>query len=93
VNKQWIVEWPVLPADYGISIVVGVDQPVLRRRQDPEAQLQGFRPVAERADFPYFEEQWFRRCGFGGWNRVRAASFRIGNGAWAIPTGYDTFEP
>jgi hypothetical protein len=92
-NNQWIVEWPSLPSGYGISLVVGVSEPVLRRRQDPEAQLQGFRPQGERQDFPYFEQQWFRRCGFGAWNRVRAACFLIGAGAWAIPAGYDTFEP
>jgi hypothetical protein len=50
--------------------------------------LRGFRRVAEREDFPYEEEIWFRRAGFGAWNRVGARVDRIGNGAYAVPTGY-----
>jgi hypothetical protein len=36
------------------------------------------------------EYRFIRYAGFGAYNRVGALSFRIGNGAYAIPTGYST---
>lgn len=83
----WIVEWPNLPANYIVALAAG-GQPPLGMRQHPEAELQGFKRVADRDDHPYYESQYHRHAGFGGWNRVAAYVMRIGNAAYAIPTNY-----
>lgn len=87
VNGQWIVEWPRIPSTYMISIATGGPAP-LAMREDPEPELQGFVKADSREDYPFHEEQYFRRAGFGGWNRVGAVVSRIGNGSYAIPTSY-----
>ena len=89
VDKVWIYEWPVLPTGYIISTCTGGNR-ALRMRQEPEAQLQGFKKVAERNDHPFMESQYLRIAGFGAWNRVGAVVYRIGNASYAIPTGYDS---
>jgi hypothetical protein len=38
--------------------------------------------------FPFFQDNWIRRMGFGGWNRVGAVVMRTGNGSYAVPTNY-----
>lgn len=88
-SGAWIVEWPALPSGYGIAITIGGEKP-LARRVFVQEQLQGFRSVGERNDFPYFEEQWQRWEGYGAWNRAGAAVLYAGTSdSYAIPTGYD----
>lgn len=87
VDKNWIVEWKALPDNYMISVTTG-GEPPLGMRQHPEAELQGFNRVAQRDDHPFYESQWLRIAGFGAWNRVGAVVYRIGNGSYAVPTGY-----
>lgn len=88
----WIVEWPSMPANYIIATTTGGDR-ALCMREEPEAQLQGFNRVADRDDHPFYEAQYMRKCGFGGQNRVNALVTRIGNGSYAVPTGYDSPMP
>lgn len=85
INNQWVAQWDRVTATYIVSVAVG-GIPALAMRQDPEAELQGFRPQGTRDSFPWFESQWFRRAGWGAWNRVGAAVTRTGNGTYAIPT-------
>lgn len=92
VDKNWIVEWPVLPSGYIVSITANGERP-LGMRQEPEAELQGFKRVADRDDYPFYESQYMRRCGFGAWNRAGALVYRIGNGTYAVPTGYTSPMP
>lgn len=92
VDKVWIVEWRSLPAGYLIATTTGGDRP-LAMREDPEAELRGFRQVATREDHPFYERQYIRRAGFGAWNRVGALVYRIGNGSYAIPTNYSSPMP
>lgn len=87
--KVYIAEWKSMPANYMIAVSTGGSQ-ALAMRQEPETQLQGFNRVAERNDYPFFESQYLRSAGFGGYNRVGALVMRIGNGSYAIPTGYDS---
>lgn len=87
VNNMWAVEWPALPSDYIVALDVNGDPP-LAMREEPEAELQGFRAQGTREDYPFFEDQWFRRAGFGAWNRVGAVVYRVNNGTYAIPTSY-----
>lgn len=86
-NNVWIVEWPSLPATHIIAVATD-GEPPLAMREDEEAQLRGYRAVAERNDYPWWEAQYMRRAGFGAWNRVGAVVQRVGNAAYAIPTGY-----
>lgn len=86
-NNVWVAEWGWVPSTYIISLSLGGPRP-LRMRQDPEPELQGFVKADTRADYPFSEEQYFRRAGFGAWNRAGAAITRTGNGSYAIPTNY-----
>lgn len=86
----WLVEWKNLPDNYIIALMTGGERPVAMR-EEPEAELQGFRAVAEREDHPFWERQYLRIAGFGGWNRVNALVYRIGNATYGnAPTGYVT---
>lgn len=92
VDKVWVAEWRSLPDDYIVATTTAGERP-LGMRQDPEESLRGFRAVAEREDFPFWERQYFRRAGFGVWNRVGAVAYRIGNAAYATPTNYQSPMP
>jgi hypothetical protein len=86
----WLAEWKNLPNDYIIAVSTGGERPIAMR-EEPEAELQGFRAVAEREDHPFWERQYLRTAGFGGWNRVGAVVLRMGSGAYtAAPSGYVT---
>ncbi|MBN9393441.1 MAG: hypothetical protein J0I20_35750 [Chloroflexi bacterium] len=91
-DKCWIVEWESLPDDYIIAVTSEGEKP-LAFREEPEAELQGFAQVAQRLDHPFEETHWERIGGFGAWNRVGALVYRIGNGTYAIPSGYDSPLP
>jgi hypothetical protein len=86
-EKAWIVEWKGLPDNYVIATTANAE-PALAMREEPEAELQGFKKVGERNDHPFYENQWARFAGFGAWNRVGALVYRFGNGTYAVPTGY-----
>ena len=87
-----IVVWPGMPADYALGIAAGGEAP-LALREEPEAELQGFKKVADRNDHPWYEQQYLRVAGFGAWNRVGAIVVRTNNGTYAIPTGYGSPMP
>jgi hypothetical protein len=86
VDRNWIVRWDALPDDTVISVITSGER-AIAMREHPEAELQGFNRVAERNDDPYYESQFVRMAGFGGWNRVNAMVYRIG-GSYTVPTGY-----
>lgn len=86
-DKCWIVEWRSLPDNYIVSVTTGGERPIAMR-EEPESELQGFKKVAERNDYPFYESQYVRRAGFGAWNRVAAHVVRIGNASYAVPTIY-----
>ena len=92
VDECWVAEWPVLPANYLIGVTTDGEKP-LGMREEPEAELQGFKRVADREDHPWYESQWLRIAGFGAWSRVGAVVQRVGNGAYAIPTNYEVPMP
>jgi hypothetical protein len=83
----WLVEWRSLPDNYLIGLTTQGPR-ALAMREDPEPELRGFRPTEDRVDYPWWERQYMRRAGFGAWNRVGAVAYRVGNGTYAIPTGY-----
>jgi len=83
----WIVEWKSLPAGYMVAVTTGGSRPIAMR-EDPEPELQGFNREADRDDDPFYESQWLRRAGFGARNRIGAVVYRVGNGTYAVPSGY-----
>ena len=86
-EKVWLAEWKALPAGYMVATTTGGDR-ALAMREEPEASLRGFNRVAERNDHPFYEGQYLRTAGFGAQNRVGAVVYRVGNGAYAVPTNY-----
>jgi hypothetical protein len=90
----WIVEWRNMPSNTIVAVATDGNRP-LRMRQHAEAELQGFKRDAERNDHPWYETQWARRAGFGGWNRVGAVAYQVSGGdtTYDIPTGYTTPMP
>jgi len=87
VSRNWIVEWGAMPSDYMISVITSGDR-ALAMRQHPEAELQGFYRSADRVDSPFFESQYERHAGFGGWNRVNVVVTKVG-GAYSVPSGFE----
>lgn len=85
----YVVEWKSLPSGYIVAAMTGGDRP-LAMREESEASLRGFNRVADRNDHPFYESQYLRIAGFGAMNRVGALVYRVGNGAYAVPTGYDS---
>lgn len=88
----FVVEWPFLPAGYLIGVTTEGPRPVAMR-EDPEPELRGFRMVAERPDYPFWEAQWRRRAGFGVRNRVGAVVMEINDSSYDIPAGYESPMP
>jgi hypothetical protein len=90
VDGVYVVEWSFLPDNYGIVVARGAETKPLRMREYPAASLQGLFVENFSPDGNLNEYRFIRYAGFGAYNRVGALSFRIGNGAYAIPTGYST---
>lgn len=88
----WLIEWNGVPANYIIAGVTTAEKPI-RMREHPEAELQGFKQVAERPDHPFWEAHYERIAGFGAWNRVGAVVYRVSNGTYAVPTNYTSPMP
>lgn len=82
-----IVEWKRLPDSYMVAISSGAD-PVLGMREYPAEELQGLFPEFQNVDGNRFLYKFIRYAGFGVRNRVGACVYRVGNGTYAIPTGY-----
>lgn len=83
----WIVEAPIMPAGYMAVFATGAD-PVLRLREYPAPELQGFFTEKFSPDGNSALTRFIRYGGFGVRNRVGAVIQQIGNGSYQIPTGY-----
>jgi hypothetical protein len=88
VDQCEIVEWRALPANYIFAHAQGAG-PIVKMREDPEPELQGFFPEFFDTDGNTKGVRMRRRCGFGVTNRVGAVVMEVSNGSYAIPTGYD----
>lgn len=86
-NGVWIVEWGALPSTYIVAHAKGVND-VFGMREYPAAELQGLFPEFHSPDGNLNEMRSIRYCGFGALNRVGALVYRIGNGTYAVPTGF-----
>lgn len=90
-TKCWIVLWSILPSDIIIAKMEG--KAILKMREYPAPELQGFFPEQANVDGNHFVNRLLRYAGFGVQDRVGALVYRIGNAAYAIPTGYDAPLP
>jgi len=90
-TKCWIVLWSALPDNYIIAKMEG--RAVLKAREYPAPELQGFFPESHNVDGNHFVNRLLRYRGYGVEDRVGALVYRIGNAAYAIPTGYDAPLP
>ncbi len=90
-TKCWIILWGFLPSSYMFAKVEG--KAVLKMREYPAASLQGFFPENANVDGNHLVTRMIRYCGFGVSDRVGALVMRIGNGSYAIPSGYDAPLP
>lgn len=93
VNGVWVVEWSVLPSSYGFVVARGASTPPLMMREYEAENLRGFFTENHSPDGNLHEYRFVRYAGFGAYNRVGAMAFRIGNGSYAIPSGYETPLP
>lgn len=93
VDGVHVVEWSFLPDNYGFVVARGATDKALRMRQYPATSLQGFFTESYSPDGNLNSYRFFRYAGFGVYNRVAALAFRIGNAAYAVPTGYTTPLP
>jgi len=91
-SGAYIFKWRSLPQNYAFAYMTGGTKPI-RQREKTVGSLRGFKNEAVREDYPYAEEYWVRRAGFGGWNRVGACVKRMNQGSYSIPTGYATPMP
>jgi hypothetical protein len=90
-DSSWLIEWGRLPSTHLIGHASGT--PILGMREYPAAELQGFFPEQHSPDGNLVVNRMIRYAGFGVRNRVAALAYRIGNGSYAIPTGYDAPLP
>lgn len=88
VDECWIVEWKALPSSYMLAHAINAG-PVVGMRQYDEAALQGLFIENNSPDGNIMETRMIRYAGFGVMNRQAALCYRIGNGSYAIPSGYD----
>lgn len=88
VADNIIVESRRLPDNYIISVVQGVEKPLVMR-QEPESTLQGLQVVPMVVDSNFRKWDFYRKAGFAVRNPIAMAVRRIGNGSYAIPTGYN----
>jgi hypothetical protein len=86
-DRCWIVEWKALPDNYMIGLALDADAP-LAMREYAASELQGFFTETATPDGNRIENRYIRYAGFGARNRVAALAYRIGNAAYAVPTGY-----
>lgn len=87
VSNVWIVKWSILPSD----IILAVDRAAtdtLAMREYPAASLQGLFAENSSPDGNLKQTSLIRYAGFGSLNRTGAVVYRVGDAAYAIPTGY-----
>lgn len=84
-----IVEAPIIPSSYMITVATGAD-PVLRMREYPAPGLQGLFTETHNIDGNLYVNRFLRYAGFGVRNRVGAVVTYVGGGSYTIPTNYST---
>jgi hypothetical protein len=77
-----------LPAGYVVSLVDGVEKPLIMR-QEPVATLQGLQSVAIQVDSNFRKWDFYEKAGFAVQNPIAMAVREIEDATYDIPTNYD----
>ncbi len=89
VDDHWIATWAEIPSGYMLTIVLGKEEPVLKQRNEPYPELQGFFPELNSGDGNLAQMNLLRYAGFGVYDRIGAAVTLIGNANYSAPSGMD----
>lgn len=92
VDGVWVSVWGGMPSGFILTVALSASK-ALAMREWPYPVLQGFVLDAEEQHYPYLQRQYKRRAGFGAYDRVGASVRRIGNAAYAVPSGFATPMP
>lgn len=88
VDGCWVVEWSILPSEHTLNVARGTREPVMKMRQYPASSLQGFfKKMIVEGNLETTE--FYRFAGFGGFNRVGALVYQVGNATYEVPTAYN----
>lgn len=87
----WVIEWSDIPTGYMIAKMAG--KPFLKMREYDAPELQGFFPEAHNVDGNHQVNRMLRYAGFGVADRIAALAYRVGNAAYAVPSGFDAPLP
>lgn len=88
IDNCWAIEWRVLPDHYLIAVDTG-QGPFVGMREYDVAELQGLQVRSLNPDGNLPTIEYYRDCGFGVRNPIAALVQRVGNAAYAVPSGYD----
>lgn len=77
-----------LPAGYVVSMVDGVEKPLVMR-EEPEASLQGLQTVSIQVDSNFRKWDFYRKAGFAVRNPIAIAVREVADATYDIPTNYD----
>jgi len=83
----WIIEWRSLPDNYIVAHARGSEPAIAMREYEPP-NLKGLIIERHSQDGNLQETRFIRYAGFGVLNRTGMVIQRIGNGTYAIPSGY-----
>lgn len=88
VGEGVIVVSRRLPAGYVMSLVEGVDKPLVMR-QSPIASLQGLQMAVHQVDSNFRKWDFYEQAGYAVQNPIAMAVREIGDASYDIPTNYD----
>ena len=84
----WISNWQWIPSAYVMAINLSVPAP-LKKRLDPETELQGLKLVAQETEYPLRQAYYRDRIGFGVANRLAGAVAQLVSGTtYSTPSAY-----
>lgn len=92
VDDVKVIHWRSLPANYLIGHAEGAPAPIGMREDDDTTSLHGLIGDMVMPDGDNIEWRYRRLAGFGALNRVGMCVQRVGNGSYAIPSGYNAAQ-
>jgi len=77
-----------MPASYILTVASGAEGPPIDMREHEEAELKGLQGIVYQENTNFERVDYYRIAGFGAKRRVSACVMRVGNGTYAIPSGF-----
>jgi hypothetical protein len=90
VHSCVVREWRWIPANYMLSVYLGVEPPLIQRVDPADTGLgQGLQIVSEDETYPFKQTHYRHRFGLGFGNRLNAVIMELGvGGSYSIPAAY-----